>query len=190
MTDTHRIAASTAPRGSRTPGSPLWCYQTMNLMRDSYKIFNIDHKRFAQYLAELREHKALEKVPIDCPYGGEAKMLKIELGKRVDEIEAELKAARGELRATKTKLDDQADNSNESRQGQRTDLVYNNGMMYTKLNALPATLAPLFFAACARTGPTFMRACSQVRSVPTLAWSKLAFVNQTQIANALQSITS
>jgi hypothetical protein len=82
--------ASTAPRGSREPGSPLWCYQTMNLMSHSYQGLDIDHKRFVQYLAELREHKAWEKVPIEQPYGSETKMLEMELGKRIDEIEVEI----------------------------------------------------------------------------------------------------
>ena len=69
MTDTHRIIASTAPRSSRLPGSAEWCYQTLELLKVSYKHFNIDHRRFAQYLAELREHKAWEKIPVDHPYG-------------------------------------------------------------------------------------------------------------------------
>jgi hypothetical protein len=112
MTDMHRVAASTAPRGSRKPGSPLWCYQTLNLLKHSYQSLNVDHESFAKYLAELREHKAWEKVPFEHPYGSEAKMLMAEVGKRIEEIEAELETARKGLRATRAKLDDDDDRAN------------------------------------------------------------------------------
>src|SRR5262245_61670288 len=92
MIDTHRVAASTVPRASRLAGSPEWCYQTLNLLQESYKHVSTDHKRFVGYLGELREHKAWEKVPVDHPYGSESKMLIAELDKRIDEIEAQIGA--------------------------------------------------------------------------------------------------
>jgi AP2 domain len=88
--DAHRINASTAPRDSREPGSPDWCYQTMNLMKRAYQSTGSEHRWFEQYLNELREHRAWEKVPIDQPYGSEAAMIEGELGKRKDSIEEEL----------------------------------------------------------------------------------------------------
>jgi hypothetical protein len=106
--DQHREAAGTAPRNSRVPGSPEWCYQTMGLLKSSYRHIHIDQEHFTHYLNELREHRAWEKVPVDHPYGSEEKMLVAELGKRVDEIRAELDAAKQDLDAQKNKALDAA----------------------------------------------------------------------------------
>ena len=73
--DQHREAASTAPLNTRVPGSPEWCYQTMSLLKHSYRHIHADQERFTHYLTELREHRAWEKVPVDNPYGSEDKML-------------------------------------------------------------------------------------------------------------------
>ena len=99
----HREDASTAPRNTRVPGSPEWCYQTMTLLKSSYRHIHIDQEHFTHYLNELREHRAWEKVPVDHPYGTEEKMLVAELGKRVDEITAELSAAKHDLRQQERK---------------------------------------------------------------------------------------
>jgi hypothetical protein len=101
--DPHRVTASTAPRNSRVPGSPEWCYQTMNLLKDSYRHIHADQGRFTHYLSELREHRAWEKIPVDHPYGTESKMLVTELGKRVEEIEVELDAAKQAQLAAKNR---------------------------------------------------------------------------------------
>ena len=106
--DQHREAASTAPLNTRVPGSPEWCYQTMGLLKSSYRLVHIDEEDFTRHLDQLREHRAWEKVPVDHPYGTEDKMLIAELGKRVEEIEAELSAASQELREQKNKIAKQA----------------------------------------------------------------------------------
>lgn len=106
MQDRHReaVAAAPVPRNARVPGSPEWCYQTMSLLKHSYRDIRIDQDSFAHYLNELREHRAWEKVPVDHPYGSEAKMIEAELGKRIEEVELELDTAKQDLHAQKNKV--------------------------------------------------------------------------------------
>jgi hypothetical protein len=86
------VVASVIPRNAREPGSPEWCSQTVSLLKESYKVVRIDHRRFDEYLSEVRAHKAWEKVPIGNPYGTEDRMMMVELGRHSDEIKKELDA--------------------------------------------------------------------------------------------------
>jgi hypothetical protein len=70
-------------------------------MKHSYRSINVDHDRFNNYLTELREHRAWEKIPIEAPYGSENKMLVAETGKCLDEIMAEIETAKQKLRVVK-----------------------------------------------------------------------------------------
>jgi hypothetical protein len=101
--DEHREEASTAPLNTRVPGSPEWCYQTMGLLKSSYRMIHIDHEDFTHHLNELREHRAWEKVPVDLPYGSEDRMLAGELGKRADELNNELNAIKREQLAAQNR---------------------------------------------------------------------------------------
>jgi hypothetical protein len=80
MRDEARVMASTAPRGSRQPGSPEWCYQTTNLLASMWRELHLDRERFMEYLIEIRRYRAWEKIPVHAPYGTEAAMLAAELG--------------------------------------------------------------------------------------------------------------
>jgi len=82
---------------------------------------HIDHQRFEEYLAELREHRAWEKVPVDEPYGSEDKMLAVELGKRADEIRAQLRDIKAQQAAAENRIIDAKD-----RQNQRPDVCSNS----------------------------------------------------------------
>jgi hypothetical protein len=128
--DRYREVAATAPRNTREPGSPEWCYQTMSLLKVSYRSINVDHESFSHYLNELREHRAWEKVPVGHPYGSEEKMLLGELGKRVEEIKDELAAVSQELRAQESQITDRKDRAaNEERPvgtNQYSEGVYDN----------------------------------------------------------------
>jgi hypothetical protein len=114
LQDKHREAVDTAPvpRNARVPGSPEWCYQTMSLLKFSYRHVGADQTDFRHYLNELREHRAWEKVPVDDPYGSEEKMLVAELGKRIEEITAELAVAAQDVDAIKAQTRDAADEAN------------------------------------------------------------------------------
>jgi hypothetical protein len=124
--DKHRVKASTAPRNSRVPGSPEWCYQTLNLLQDSYRDIALDSRRFDECLAELRQHRAWEKVPIGKPYGTEDRMFAAELGKRADEIEAQLRATKQAALAAQNRVADQED-----RENQRPPHIHINRDVYT-----------------------------------------------------------
>jgi len=78
--DPDRVNASTAPRRSNAPGSPEWCYQTANLLKDAWNGLDYDRDRVEKYLVEIRSHKAWLKIPVANPYGDEKTMLKEELG--------------------------------------------------------------------------------------------------------------
>ena len=123
--DKYRIKASTAPRNSREPGSPEWCYQTLNLLQDSYRDIDLDSKRFEECLAELRQHRAWEKVPIDKPYGSEDRMIVAELGKRAEEVADHLKNIRQAALAAQNRIVDQEDRANQRAVG-RPENVYTN----------------------------------------------------------------
>jgi hypothetical protein len=78
--DEARVMAQTAPRNSRAPGSPEWCYQTLELFRSMWRELHLDRERFMEYLIEIRRYQAWEKIPVHAPYGTEAAMLAAELG--------------------------------------------------------------------------------------------------------------
>ena len=121
--DKHRALADTAPRGSREPGSPEWCYQTLSLMVRTYQSVQIDHRHFEEYLIGLREHRAWEKVPVDNPYGSEERMLLTELGKRADQIEEELTKIRQTEAALAAKVIDAEDRAAQRPVG-RPEILY------------------------------------------------------------------
>lgn len=100
---TPRERASTAPRDTRTVGSPEWCYQTANLMKNSYRFIHRDQDNFVNYLNELRTYKAWEVIPVEGPYGSEDAMLLAEIGKRFADVDAEIEAVKRGVRETKAK---------------------------------------------------------------------------------------
>jgi len=79
-TDKHRKMSDTAPRNSRQPGCPLWCYQTLNLLAMGWQSYEIDVERIAKYYESICVFKAWEKIPVEKPYGSKEALLKAELG--------------------------------------------------------------------------------------------------------------
>src|SRR5688572_25118818 len=82
----HHVTQSPLPRLALDPGSPEWCYQTIELLRRCYHFEQTEREGFDKYLAELREHRAWEKFPVDKPYGSESRMIEAELGKPHAEV--------------------------------------------------------------------------------------------------------
>ncbi|HEY7804169.1 MAG TPA: hypothetical protein VIC30_07015 [Orrella sp.] len=78
--DQVRKRSSTAPRDSREPGCPEWCYQTLNLLSMSWQSVEIDVERITEHYLELCATKAWLKIPVHAPYGTEQEMIKQELG--------------------------------------------------------------------------------------------------------------
>ena len=66
--------------GLNVPGSPEWCWQTINLLKTYYQYVGNRWQEVLAVLAELAEHRAWEKVPSGKPYGSEDELLKAELG--------------------------------------------------------------------------------------------------------------
>jgi hypothetical protein len=120
-----KTLTSPAPRTAYDPGSPKWCDMTLNFLQDSYKSITIDTSRFEGYLAELREHRAWEKVPVGNPYGSEDRMLAAELGKRADEIREQLKDIKRKQAEAQNRVRDEEDRKQQRPVG-RPEIVYNN----------------------------------------------------------------
>jgi len=80
MEDVLRKMASTAPRDSRQPGCPEWCYQTLNLLAMGWQSYEIEVDRLTEYYESICVFKAWEKIPVQKPYGSKEALLKAELG--------------------------------------------------------------------------------------------------------------
>ena len=74
-------------RGLNVPGSPEWCWQTINLLKTYYQYVGNRWQEVMSVLVELAEHRAWEKVPSGKPYGSEDELLKSELGISKGQVE-------------------------------------------------------------------------------------------------------
>lgn len=74
-------------RGLKVPGSPEWCWQTIDLLKTYYQYVGNRWQGVLAILAELAEHRAWEKVPSGKPYGSEDELLNAELGIRKRQVE-------------------------------------------------------------------------------------------------------
>ena len=90
-------ASMTGPRAMKTPGDPLWCWQTVSALETMWKDLDLDAVRYSQIWAEAEEHKVWEKIPYDKPYGTKEAMLEaLGLG---DDAQARLRVAENAVAA-------------------------------------------------------------------------------------------
>ena len=80
MEDVIRKMSDTAPRDSRQPGCPEWCYQTLNLLAMGWQSYELNVERLTDYYESICMFKAWEKIPVGKPYGSKEALLKAELG--------------------------------------------------------------------------------------------------------------
>jgi len=78
--DKERSMASSAPRNSRQPGCPEWCYQTLNLLAMGWQSYELNVESLTDYYEQICMFKAWEKIPVGKPYGSKEALLKAELG--------------------------------------------------------------------------------------------------------------
>jgi len=80
MEDVIRKMSDTAPRDSRQPGCPEWCYQTLNLLAMGWQSYELNVERLTDYYESICMFKAWKKIPVGKPYGSKEALLKAELG--------------------------------------------------------------------------------------------------------------
>ena len=118
MEDVIRKMSDTAPRDSRQPGCPEWCYQTLNLLAMGWQSYELNVERLTDYYESICVFKAWEKIPVGKPYGSKEALLKAELG--IDD-EDFYKALAKKVTANKIR---------DARKDLHTELVEDRGMSY------------------------------------------------------------
>jgi len=98
---TEREKAAYGPRVLKKPGSPEWCWQTLNGMVSDYKFIDERFREIGEALRELKSVKAWKVIPTDKPYGSLANMLSKELGIDARTLERDIKDAQERKVGTK-----------------------------------------------------------------------------------------
>lgn len=115
------LFATAGPRALKTPGSPAWCRQTLNMLKREYASIESDYHRLEETLSEIEQHQIWNVFPPDAPYGSLDAMLKAEIGtgaqdmrrnidiaaKRAQELDA---ADRANVRPAHIHIDRDVDN--------------------------------------------------------------------------------
>lgn len=97
MTDdsrSEREKAAYGPRSLKAPGSPEWCWQTLDALVADYKLIDERFDEVGGALSQLREVEAWKVIPTDRPYGSLGRMLAQELGIDSKSIQREIAQAR------------------------------------------------------------------------------------------------
>jgi hypothetical protein len=103
------------PRGKQRhrmePGSPEWCYATIDYAKTLYASYKCRLGDWEKVLAEMEQHRVYERVPEEHPYGKMDTLLEAEIGATVEESRKDvaLRDHGGDRRSEKAKAD-QVDN--------------------------------------------------------------------------------
>jgi hypothetical protein len=96
---TKREQAFYGPRDKTTPGSEMWCWQTILLMQARWKQKTIDEAAFQRFVEELRQHEAWKVVPPEKPYGSLDALLQAEIGHTAQEATQILRGHGGDRKS-------------------------------------------------------------------------------------------
>lgn len=91
---TEREKARAGPRVLKEAGSPEWCWQTVDYLKDSLRHVDEQWRESAAVLEELIRAQAWRVIPPEKPYGTLDKMLKAETGLDEQAIKDRIKEAR------------------------------------------------------------------------------------------------
>lgn len=91
---TEREKAAYGPRVLKTPGTPEWCWQTLDGLVRDYKYIDKQFEEVEQALHELEKAQAWKVIPTDKPYGTRARMLATELKVDFKTIQRNINQAR------------------------------------------------------------------------------------------------
>ena len=107
---TEREAALIGPRQLKQPGSPEWCWQTVDYLKNSIRHVSEQWRQAEQVMDQLKQVKAWRVIPPEHPYGTLNALLKEELG--FDErqiknqiLKAKLAAHGGDRRSQQFQVD-------------------------------------------------------------------------------------
>jgi len=88
---TEQDVANVGPLELKDPGSPAWCWQTVNLLQNIWRSIDNSVGRYEEVWATAEEHRVWEKIPYEAPYGSvEVMTEKLKVG---DAAEARAKTA-------------------------------------------------------------------------------------------------
>ena len=90
---TDRDRALSYPRNMKEPGTPEWCWQTLELLKMRYRAVDTEWQGVQRARAELAEVKAWEIIPPENPYGSEEALLRAELGETLQQVERRIQSA-------------------------------------------------------------------------------------------------
>ena len=86
-------AALAGPRTLKTPGSPEWCWQTVDYLKNCYRHVEEQYRQVDQVIEDLERVEAWKVIPPENPYGSLERMLEAQ-GLKLDEIQRKTAAAR------------------------------------------------------------------------------------------------
>jgi hypothetical protein len=111
---TERQRVQFGPRDQKVKGSPEWCLQTVEYLKNLWKKKEHEAQLVAEVIDEIKAVRVWEIVPPEAPYGSLEALLKAELGSGTAVVQDEV---------SRLLEVDRLDQMNPSRQGERTDLV-------------------------------------------------------------------
>lgn len=91
---TEREKAAYGPRSLKKPGTPEWCWQTLDALVSDFKLIDERFDEVDGALAQLKYVQAWKIIPTDKPYGSLGRMLATELGIDSKAIQREIEQAR------------------------------------------------------------------------------------------------
>lgn len=119
---TDRDRARMGPRSQKEPGSPEWCWQTLDIFKHALRHVDEQHRQAEEIFAELRSARAWQKVPPESPYGSFDAMLKAETGMSQAALRSHIKTAREKYGAVEAAVTNGGDRRSEDFQSRDTIL--------------------------------------------------------------------
>ena len=100
---TSRTGALSGPKVLKVPGSPEWCWQTVQVLKEQMRHVHEQWRVAEAALDELGKAKAWDKIPPDNPYGSMDAMLKAEVGLPAKEVRRRITQAADRAKALEGK---------------------------------------------------------------------------------------
>lgn len=100
---TPKERAAVGPRALKELGSPEWCWQTVEYLKESMRHVAEQYRQAEQVLDDLKRVKAWTKIPPEKPYGSLDAMLKAEVGLGVEQVRGQIKSAKDRAKALEGK---------------------------------------------------------------------------------------
>jgi hypothetical protein len=86
-------ASLAGPRTLKTPGSPEWCWQTVDYLKNCYRHVEEQYRQVDQVIEDLERVEAWKVIPPGNPYGSLERLLEAE-GLKLEEVRRKSAAAR------------------------------------------------------------------------------------------------